>query len=578
MSHLRQRLLQDIDELCRKPYPNIELHVRDDDDLSRLCLVLSPPGWQQMHLSIANLSSYPLKPPEITMDSFVLHPNVFGRYICASILNDPKHYTPAYTLKSIAIQLLSFFGSNGIEQDYGDTVDLEQYRQDRTIESFYCKKCQFGQADGATRISALLLDILAATNGDMSAPIYGMPNEILLLVLEKLEDFEDLTSFARAWPRISQIIAEFDVLRQRELQCFVLKMSYHEVKLGVGVAAHHGKLSSEFDLLSQRAYSDLSIRQSVQGIHFSDWLPVPISGRHWRLVKNSAHQALDELKPRLRIENPTHAQVLYSFMSDIVVRLNEVKMMQDDYHASTSTLRHASEKAIESYFHLFHLLVCLATEDDGLLRQANRLLANFEGGMRSKQDCPNLAHLLVALLVSDVKVTDKLMKAIITEAITRNVVWLLNDNPELSYMETDSVSAYRLDKTFRGSRTSYRLLMFSELFRRTARPDNMSLAQVREQLFTRHGGPPPGAAGRLAAEVRRLHTVNDFVQFMREMGIGETPTAASFTHVLRSTLSASVEKKYSKWALRPDLALASRLYKEPQVGVVENLKGRCCAR
>lgn len=41
---------------------------------------------------------------------------------------------------------------------------------------------------------------------------------------------------------------------------------------------------------------------------------------------------------------------------------------------------------------------------------------------------------------------------------------------ELGYLEADAVSHYRLKKTFEGCRTSYRLLMLSELFQRVASP------------------------------------------------------------------------------------------------------------
>jgi hypothetical protein len=261
-------------------------------------------------------------------------------------------------------------------------------------------------------------------------------------------------------------------------------------------------------------------------------------------------------------------------MNDIVVRLNkvEVKANRRNNRDSKSTLRHASDKAIESYFHLFHLLLCVAIEDDSTVRAANRLLIRFQEGKRSKTDVPNLGHLLVLMLISDVKVTTELRKAVVTEAITRNVVWALNDNPQLAYREPDEVSACRLDSTFQASRTSYRLLMFSELFRRTARPDHKPLAEIREQLFERHGGPPPGAASHVAAEVRRLHCVNDFTHFMREMGFEAVPTAANFTSFLRGTMDDSVKAGYSREPITQLQALALRLPWDGTVGIRQELR------
>jgi len=101
---LSERLLQDIAELQTSPYPNITLHVHDED-IRSACLVLNVEAYQQlMHLTVEIPYNYPLCPPTIRMDSEVSHPNIFGDYICASILNTKEGYTSAYTLKSIAIQ------------------------------------------------------------------------------------------------------------------------------------------------------------------------------------------------------------------------------------------------------------------------------------------------------------------------------------------------------------------------------------------------------------------------------------------------------------------------------------------
>ena len=596
-----QRLLTDIKELTKNPYPNIKLHVHDDD-LRTLCLILTPESYRPLHLTIACDTGYPTKAPAIRMDSTVAHPNVFGSFICADILKNGDGYTPAYTLKGIAIQLLSFFSSDKVEQYYGHEIPLEKYRQlnKKSPDRFQCTKCSFGGAavEGAQVTSSQPLnDNVPGTDmkrhrqsrsrrrrarkHKLQLEVAGgvcsigkLPNEMVLLILDKIEDFEDLTCFARAWPRVSSIIADFGVVRRRELQCFCTKQSFEVTRIGIGVSAERGQLASEFDLLSEEAYVKLGIRRSIHGIPFSSWLPLPISRRHWGSVRGGAREPLEFLKQQLKAPSPSFADVMYTFMNDIVVRLNKVAD-ETRYDDGKSTLRHASEKAIESYFHLFHLLVCLATEDVTIVQSANRLLMDFIAGKRSKEDCPNLGHLLVALLISDVEVTDSLRKAIITEAITRNVVWLLDRRgagmPELSYMEVDAVSNYRLQKTFEGSRTSYRLLMFSELFRRTARPSShtsggkRSLAQVREELFDRHGTPPQGAAARLASEVRRLHTINDFPSFLVEMGLRSIPSAESFTKVLRQTQHDSVARGYSKRAIPQTTALALRVRVEPEI-------------
>ncbi len=128
-------------------------------------------------------------------------------------------------------------------------------------------------------------------------------------------------------------------------------------------------------------------------------------------------------------------------MNSIVVKLNqETENLRShryrNYHDEQikSTLTHASEKAIESYFCLFHLLICLATSDPSIVQDANRALREFKNGRTNKEHCPNLGHLLVAALVSEEDVTE-MITGLIKEAITRNAVWMLEGNPELACLE-----------------------------------------------------------------------------------------------------------------------------------------------
>ena len=140
---LHKRRVRDLAEMQVDPYPNIALHP--NDDLTRACLILSPEGQDSLHLTMV-LNDVPLSAPRVTIQSEISHPNVFGTNICASILNTAEGYTPAYTLKSIVIQLLSFFSSETLEQDRdGRKVDLGQYRKLRSNErsSYHCIACGF---------------------------------------------------------------------------------------------------------------------------------------------------------------------------------------------------------------------------------------------------------------------------------------------------------------------------------------------------------------------------------------------------------------------------------------------------
>jgi hypothetical protein len=208
-------------------------------------------------------------------------------------------------------------------------------------------------------------------------------------------------------------------------------------------------------------------------------------------------------------------------MNDVVVKLSTKAAAPiksaNSHEQPESTLKHASEKAIESYYHLFHLLLCIASEDKSVVSMVNRVLDRFLKGHNNKDAVPSLGHLLIMVLISDFDMDEALTMAIIKETIIRNVVWMLDKKgaglAELSYMEVDKVSAYRLNKTFEASKTSYHLLMFFNLFRNTVNrgtgAERKSVETLRDEIFDVHGAPPRGAATKLVQDVKQLQDVND---------------------------------------------------------------------
>ncbi|TQS34246.1 hypothetical protein Golomagni_05377, partial [Golovinomyces magnicellulatus] len=425
-------------ELQDKPYPNIKLHLVD---ITKACLVLNTERYHTLHLTIEFPENYPLSAPKVTLQTSISHPNVFGSYICASILNTAEGYTPAYALKGICIQLLSFFASDSIQQDMGDrNVNLADFQRADTFRlrplAFECTECGFSKSSrplqpysrrGKKMANKKSLEE-TSTNSEnqpeamdidevmssmtIKPPIDQLPDECLLEMINYL-DFEDLISLSRSWPRAEHLIRKFDVVRCRELQCFVLKQTYRHQLLGVGVSiSQKGTIESEFDLLSSKAYNEMFIRTSIHGMPFQHWLPLPISHSHWRFCRGMVDLCLNQLSVRLGLPaGKSKITVLFAFMNDIVVRLNEDLKLQNDPHNSQkryhggSTLRHASEKAIESYFHLYHLLLCIATGPGGqhVVATANKMIQSFMEGYRDKAHVPNLGHLLVALQISDIQ-------------------------------------------------------------------------------------------------------------------------------------------------------------------------------
>ena len=105
---------------------------------------------------------------------------------------------------------------------------------------------------------------------------------------------------------------------------------------------------------------------------------------------------------------------MYGFMNEIVIHIST----QYESKFSGSSLVHASEKAIEAYFHLFHLVLCLATKAPMRVRRANETIKNFLDDKRSETDVPNLGYLLFAVPISDYDMTRELLVAIVGETVT----------------------------------------------------------------------------------------------------------------------------------------------------------------
>ncbi|KAF3043910.1 hypothetical protein E8E11_000407 [Didymella keratinophila] len=587
---LHRRLLRDIAEIQQDPYPNIHLHA-DEQDFRKACLILSTEAYGPLHLFIEFGNDYPLYAPQVSIQSEIVHPNIYGDYICASILNTEEGWTPAYTLKGVLIQLLSFFTSKSLEQDHGGgVVDLRDFRSAQKAgddwrygknwqaHDYFCESCGYGPdwtPASNVKGSTTAVTAPAATVSRMLA----LPDEVVLLMLEEMIT-RDILALADAVPFVKRTIRSYDFIRTRELQCFCLKKSYMYAKLGIGISVTAGKkpvLRSEFDLLSQEAFFQHDVRRSVQGVAFDKWLPLPLSRRHWKGTKTTAIACLRAIHSHagMRSNEPGDIDVLYYLMNNVVVQFSadaEKGFRQSD---KRSTLSHASEKAVEAYFACFHLLLCLATEDAEIIKAANRVVEYFLTGPRTKKHFPDLGHLLVAALISDNGLTQPLIFEIIKEAILRNVVWMLDakgaDMAELAYLEPSAVSEYRLVKTFEASRTSYRLLMFLKLFSSSARQPGKSFFDLRETLFDSHGAPPPGVSMAMAQRIREIREIDGFPGFLRAMGMTEIPSKTQFTAFLRRTVVDSVEAGYSAMPLSQSKLYLIRKAREQDVEVAQGV-------
>jgi ubiquitin-protein ligase len=159
-----RRLMKDIKELamCAGEFPNVSAAPLEDNIYLWHANVTAPDGPLQglcVHMEFQFPTTYPRDPPRVKVLTPISHPNVFGSYICLTMLrkrskynkNDKDGWTGAYTVASILLQLQSFLFSENVPQetyDYRtcqDTTTMRenyiQYTANHKLSQFTCKRC-----------------------------------------------------------------------------------------------------------------------------------------------------------------------------------------------------------------------------------------------------------------------------------------------------------------------------------------------------------------------------------------------------------------------------------------------------
>lgn len=530
----RRRLARDVAEMVNDPYPNTKL-ILSQHSLDEFCLVLYT-GTRLVHVTLKFPENYPRTPPRVVVNGRQIDLSR-GEMGCSLILANEGH-TLAYTIKNWAIHLLSIFDG---EAELGLSGDDIERRLWPTWHDYSCSLCGLGtRRSGRCEFDYMWTDLDAINLDDddeSSLPqrigfqgpaepktIRDLPDELLKNVLAHLE-VQDMVRFGQAWRRIGDIVEANVLIRDRELHCFVTKEHFTDSPLGIGVNDDDFDLESEFDLISLTAFRDLRVRTSAYGFGFSDWLPLPLSERHWERVKVDAFEVLGRLAESMysgfrHSPDSDALDVLIAFMDDHVIKLfTNVERRAIDGGASREGARgntgatgflQASEKGIESLFFLFHLLLCLAVEKPEYVSKADEMVTSFQDGSTPAHDMPSPGRILMALLISSVRVDDNLMANAIAETVTRNTHNLLARHPGLLCMVIrGGGSASRLHRAVAGSLAPYRALMFADLLARTVRPSTagVTLQQARDDLFRRRGFPSSATTAYLAAETRRILAV-----------------------------------------------------------------------
>eukprot|EP00931_Biecheleriopsis_adriatica_P034045 TRINITY_DN19707_c0_g1_i1.p1 TRINITY_DN19707_c0_g1~~TRINITY_DN19707_c0_g1_i1.p1 ORF type:complete len:1640 (+),score=433.33 TRINITY_DN19707_c0_g1_i1:58-4977(+) len=251
-----------------------------------------------------------------------------------------------------------------------------------------------------------------------------------------------------------------------------------------------------------------------------------------------------------------------------LMNLQTVQLMKGDLHLST--------KALEGYMGFHHLLLSILRQFPSLQVKVERKIATFihDEQFRTKKACPNIGEFLCLLAVSRKYTWDDVSKAVLKETLDRNASWAID---KFDVLKLPGISAeVRLEKTFRASIVSIRLLCFNVWFLRNivfkkygelstaesivaqkslGAPLQNQVDRRWEEYEAQKGIPKASEVEMLQEEMKKMLLRGDGLNSWRDYFIMlnlKPPRANDLSQLLRMCLNDAVGKGYIPlWKLRP---------------------------
>eukprot|EP01125_Pyxidicula_operculata_P022010 TRINITY_DN8834_c0_g1_i1.p1 TRINITY_DN8834_c0_g1~~TRINITY_DN8834_c0_g1_i1.p1 ORF type:complete len:1235 (-),score=323.08 TRINITY_DN8834_c0_g1_i1:121-3825(-) len=321
---------------------------------------------------------------------------------------------------------------------------------------------------------------------------------------------------------------------QKEIVCFHSKRHFTDEVLGVGLNLEiklNGSLAyitTTFDLLSLTSFIQEKVRKASYKEPFSHWLPLYINQQHGK-------RALPVIKDCLTtICKEIHGPV---FKPEMVLTVIP-KLMNSMVVSLMSGRLYTSIMALEGYCAFHHLFLVLVEEFPELKAKIDDTIKQFltSERLRHKNNIPALGEWLPLLTVTSTYSWKDVSEAYLVEMFDRNVLWTLKKYPEMMHQFGPKYYDMRLSKVFKATEVSNRLLMFHVYFlKHIARPDGVSLDQLKKILDFRCGRPTYSMKEQLLQECKSILKVNTWDKFFERIHVSNPSN---------ETLGAWLEKCY----------------------------------
>jgi len=568
------RLAREYKELLASPIINCSAQPFEEDIGIWHANIYVPSLEITFHFEIKYPANYPKKAPKVQNLTKIVHPNVFGSYICLDILtmseetsNTPyRGWTSAYTISSLLVQLQSFLFEAMTEKNSSSYASREMTRSAAT---FVCS-CGHSTHFPVPEIEHMEDGKKTAKESEMKKLEYFFLDECDNFVLSSLLEFVDQETLSKICFLMEDVAEVVDlVFAKRSYKCFYTLKTLEDAGIIFGLGAKKAimarrsrktgfkteqlqQLHCSFDYLSLDAYN-MGVRNNIwKDRDFDSFIPLYINRQHGRRSLPAAEECILTLWNDDKLAT-THKMITAELILDTLTKLMNttvVNMMKtvEDLEAGELQL-FDSIKALGGYASMHHLLLAFCERYPKMKEVATDRVKRFISDPlnRDKERTPDVGELLVALAISDYT-WDDFSPAWIEEAFIRNARWILAKYPNLFKMEKGA-SCVRLAQSFHATRTSQRLAMFQRFFiSEVASPERLRGDPNKNKILLKEynerlGMPPKGMAERLQVHSRKVIACDNWWDYFSCIDFC-CPSAAHLSAWLRRSVEISNIKKY----------------------------------
>lgn len=331
-----------------------------------------------------------------------------------------------------------------------------------------------------------------------------------------------------------------------ELCCFHTKLSIKESPLGIGVSIQRLPRTGEIkavepslDLLSLKAFMKEHVRESIDNIAFTHWIPlyfgnIKENNEHKKQVIFLAKHALSMICTGTT-KRFSETQVL-EVMPKLILALILNIMQQKE---------HSSLKAIRMLTNLHRLFLVLLEEFPNLNKIIDEKLEKFikDEHYRIKDSLPSLGDMLSMITVSTKFMWKDIVTAYLGEQMDRQVFWILKDVPELE-KDDPNIDEERIDVTYKSGEVGFAITMFYSFFiGKILKQDANCLSNILKYEDESYGRMPSTSETMLQKECEEIRKVKSFQEYFKRLGI-PLPKKEDLMGKLKESIVNSKRKKY----------------------------------